>query len=653
MPTRDTDRFRPRIGRLRAKGRGGHSPFAKRVLTEIAEAGPASGSGLLKRSSRKGARFGRGHVAARFAGESLGARARRVVIKSRIVAFGGHGRQSTLDYERNYIQRDGVSRDGGRGRLYSAATEDADAAAFADRCAEDRHQFRFIVSAEDSSELGDLKSYTRDLMAQMERDLGTRLDWVAVDHWDTDNPHTHILLRGKDERGRDLVIARDYISSGMRARAAEIATEWLGPRTEVEIRQSLMREVAQERWTSLDRTIQLRSREGMLDLRHAPSGSQGLFQRSLLIGRLDRLASMGLAQKVEPGIWRTAPEAENTLRAMGERGDIIRTLQRAFSGHERELNIFDPKQIGAKVIGRVAVKGYVDELNERSYLIVDGVDGRAHYVALPPKADLAEFERGSIVVVRGGADPRPADRIIEAVAQDGLYRTERHLVTARQSSRNADEFIQAHVRRLEALRRAGIVERVEEGVWRVPKDLVERGRAYDARRADGAIVAVDSPLTIKQQVRAIGATWLDRQLVSAPEVLAHKGFGAEAREALAERQMFLVEQKLAERQGQRVIFARNLLATLRSRDLGQAARSIETETGLVHRPTTHGKPITGVYRRTLSLASGRFAMLDDGIGFSLVPWRPFIQKRLGTSVTAIVRDDAVSWEFGKVRDVGR
>src|SRR3546814_11538595 len=78
-------------------------------------------------------------------------------------------------------------------------------------------------------------------MKQVELDLGTRLDWVAVDHWDTDNPHTHIVLRGKDDRGEDLVIARDYIGRGMRTRASELATDWLGPRTQRELERSRQR----------------------------------------------------------------------------------------------------------------------------------------------------------------------------------------------------------------------------------------------------------------------------------------------------------------------------------------------------------------------------------------------------------------------------
>jgi type IV secretory pathway VirD2 relaxase len=650
MAFRDDDRFRPKVGPPRSKG-SGRSPFAQLVLARVSQAGLGPRAGNLKPPSRPGARLGRGHVAAKFAGQSLTARARRVVIKSRLVVFQGRGQQSTQEHE-DYVEREGVDRDGGRGQLYGANTDQADSAAFAERSANDRHQFRFIVSPEDATQLDDLKSYTRELMAQMERDLGTRLDWVAVDHWDTDNPHTHVLLRGKDERGRDLVIARDYLSHGMRSRAAEIATEWLGPRTELEIRESLVREVQQERWTSLDREIQQHLRDGIADLRQQPSDPAARFRHAMQIGRLDRLAEMGLASKIEPGVWAIDPRAEATLRAIGERGDIIRTMQRAFSARDREYVIFDPTRQGERVTGRISAKGLTDELDERGYLIVDGVDGRAHYVALAANAELAKYPDGAVVTIRGGADPRPADRAIHAFAESGIYRTERHLAEARARERNPEAFVQAHVRRLEALRRAGIVERVKEGVWRVPPDLIERGRAYDATRAQGALVDLRSEHTIRQQAKAIGVTWLDRQLVGGSEALSPKGFGAEVRQALAEREMFLVAQGLAERRGQRVIFMRDLLATLRARDVEQAARVIEAETGLAHRPVADGQTVSGFYKQSISLVSGRFAMLEDGVGFSLVPWRPFIDKRLGQALRAVVRGEHASWEVGVQRGIG-
>ena len=99
--------------------------------------------------------------------------------------------------------------------MFDARSEDANERAFAERCRDDRHHFRFIVSPEDAAELENLRTFTRELMADAERDLGTGLDWIAVDHWNTDNPHVHILIRGRADDGTDMVISRAYISQGL------------------------------------------------------------------------------------------------------------------------------------------------------------------------------------------------------------------------------------------------------------------------------------------------------------------------------------------------------------------------------------------------------------------------------------------------------
>lgn len=194
------------------------------------------------------------------------------------------------------------------------------------------------------------------------------------------------------------------------------------------------------------------------------------------------------------------------------------------------------------------------------------------------------------------------------------------------------------------------MEREAEGVWRVPNDLAERGRQYDAQRLGGG-VAVDlkSHLPVERQARVIGATWLDQQLIEGGKGLGDLGFGAEVKEALRERADFLIEQGLAEHRGQRVVFARNLLVTLRGRELARAAKDIAAETGLEHRPTTDGQRVAGIYRRSVMLASGRYAMLDDGVGFSLVPWKPVIEQRLGQQIAATVRGGWTSWEIGRTR----
>jgi type IV secretory pathway VirD2 relaxase len=303
MTDRRDDDFRVRPSAPKNRGKGQGQSFVSKVLKQAGKASGgkssmrhsvAGGSGA-RAGQRPGSRLGRGHTAARFAGAKLTPMSRRVTIKTllvnqrnaspqslakhlRYIERDGAGAKLTpmsrrvtiktlLVNQRNaspqslakhlrYIERDGAGRDGESGRAYGPQTDEADLDAFKERAADDRHHFRFIVSPEDGAELDDLRTYTRHLVNRMEADLGTRLDWVAVDHWNTDNPHTHLIVRGRDDIGKDLIIAGDYIAHGFRHRAAELATEWLGPRTELDIQQTLQREVEQERWTNLDRTLQ-------------------------------------------------------------------------------------------------------------------------------------------------------------------------------------------------------------------------------------------------------------------------------------------------------------------------------------------------------------------------------------------------------------
>ena len=649
MASRDDDRFRVKPSAPKGgvgDGSGQRSQrFVSQVLKQVSKSGAkVSGVG----SARPASTFGRGRVAAGRAGQTLAVTARRVVIKSRYVVLKMAGAKSVSTHLR-YIERDGVTRDGEKGQSYGPETNTADLKAFQERGKGDRHQFRFIVSVEDAGELEDLRGYTREFMQRMSTDLETRLDWVAVDHWDTDNPHTHIVLRGRAGEGRgngqDLVIAPDYMAHGMRMRASELATEWLGPRTELEIRQSLLREVEQERLTSLDGALLRQATVDIVDLTQQPVDRQ---RQTLLRARLQRLEAMELAERIDANHWQLSPSMGQTLTVMGERGDILRAMHKALKGQQRELVL--ETELATPVIGRIAAKGLADELNDRGYLVVDGIDGRAHYVRLPVGTDLAELPMGGIVEMQAAGGARAVDRNIADLVREGLYRSTDHLVQLlKQGTSDPQTAGDVHVRRLEALRRSGVVERMADGVWRVPPDFLKRAYAQDLKRTGGLAIELHSHLPIKQQVSAQGATWLDRQLMGDARDLSSLGFGVQVRDALKDRIRFLVEQGLATDHGPRVLLVRNLLSTLRERELINAGKALQDQTGLSHRPLRDGDRVNGVYRSSVQLASGRFAMLDDGVRFSLVPWRPVLEKRLGQEVSAVVRGYNVSWNLAQQR----
>jgi type IV secretory pathway VirD2 relaxase len=570
MATHD-DEFRVCPGRIKHGNKGARR--AKSFVGEVMRA--ARKAGLTGRTFGQGSgakrvsTFGRGrHAVVSFASHS---KARRVVVMARVVRHTGKRFTSApLARHISYLKRDGVTRDGKDARMFDAASDDADAKGFAERCEDDRHHFRFTVSPEDAAEMEDLKGFTRDLMQNVEHDLGTKLDWVAVDHWNTDNPHIHVLVRGRADDGEDLVISRDYISRGLRQRAAARVTLELGPRSEQEIRTSLAQEVEAERWTSLDRTLRQISDDnaGIVDLR--PGGESDRDYHQLLVGRAAKLERLGLAEPLGPAQWNLKPGLEPALRTLGIRGDIIKTMHRAMSetGREPDVSGFalydaEPKD---PVLGRLVERGLQDELKGTAYVVVAGVDGRTHHL------QFANLD------VTGDAGP------------------------------------------------GAIVET----------------RVYEDRN--------DS---IEAQVSASGATWLDRQLLAKDPALSHGGFGAEVRDAMERRIDRLTEMGLAQRKGQGVSYSPDLLATLRRRELDDTAAKLATETGLAHHPSAEGEHVTGIYRQRIILASGRFAMIDDGLGFQLVPWRPALEQRLGQHVTGTMTPGGgIDWSLGRSKGLG-
>ena len=576
----DENDFRIRPGRIRSSSSQRARPFIAQALAATQKAG---GSVLRRGTIGSGnrSRFGRGQRASVQAHRIITARSRGAIVKARVVR--NNGRSAPLATHLTYLHRDGVTRDGEKARLFGPGDEEIDAKAFAERCEDDRHHFRFIVSPDDALEMADLRSFTADLAQQMEKDLDTKLDWVAVDHWNTEHPHVHLIMRGVQDDGEDLVISRDYISEGMRDRARDLVTLELGPRTDLDIRNALERQIDSERWTSLDRQLTRESnRHGIIDLA-PPTNRQPDEFHALKAGRLRKLESLDLADQIGPGQWVMDETAETTLRELGERGDIIKRIHRGLKerGIDRGASsyVLAGESLDEPVIGRLVDRGLDDELKGTAFAVIDGIDGRTHHIRLP------------------------------------------HIDAAGDSA---------------------------------PGSIVELRKFDDAKGRRRFALAVRSDLSIDRQVGAAGATWLDRVAIAKePLPVSGGGFGAEVSDALERRAEHLIEDGLAKRQGQRVIFNRNLLSTLHKRELDSVGDKLAKEIGHPHTPSATGEHVAGTYQRRVALASGRFAMIDDGLGFQLVPWTPSIEKHLGKHIFGIARGNGgVDWDFGRNRGLG-
>ncbi|MEC9243490.1 MAG: DUF3363 domain-containing protein [Pseudomonadota bacterium] len=400
--------------------------------------------------------------------------------------------------------------------------------------------------------------------------------------------------------------------------------------------------------------------ERFIDLRHEPADRKRQFDRTLRLRRLAKLEKMGLATKHAPGVWELSERMEPALRELGERGDIIRNMHKVLKadGLERDPMTFQIHDAAPEkpIVGRVVDKYLSDELGENLTVVVDGIDGRTHHLAGIDPARVEDARIGSVIEV-GPADTaqRPSDRTIAAIAEDGIYRPSRHLEQAKFEGRvpggDYEGYVNAHVRRLEALRRAGIVERIDADQWRIPENFESHTAAYDAGRNRQASVRVLSVLDLEKQIGADGATWLDRRLLfGEASDLAPAGFGQQVREAMDQRLEHHIEQGDATRQQNGCIFyRRNLLATLREREVASVGAEMAAGKSLPFRVATDGETISGRFTGTVELTSGKFAIVEQSHEFTLVPWRPVVDRQLGREVAGIVQGGSVSWRLGRQR----
>jgi hypothetical protein len=404
---------------------------------------------------------------------------RRCVIKSSYVPIGKQGLAGMKRHLR-YLERDGVERDGSPGRLYGA-DDGFSADAFRAPLDGEQRQFRFIVSPEDGDEL-DLKEFARQLMNQVESDLGRRLNWAAVNHHNTGKPHVHIDVRGVDIDGDDVRIDADYIKHQMRWRAEEILTRELGHRTELEYSRAREADIRAERLTAIDRLLgEHVGPDGTVTLRKllARPGPEG----RNCVARLQTLRQFKLAVEKPPGIWGLAEGWKESLARLGEQNDRIDRLYPIVGERAVDYQIVDPKLPVSTFEGVVLGKGLHDELSGQMFAAVQGTDGQGFYVPLRP--EVAEALRpGETIRVGFKPEPwvKPADRIVARVAHEngGIYDPGQHQQAlenlprkpADAGDRSPADSVRANIVRLERLARYRLASQLPDGRWQVPADLI-------------------------------------------------------------------------------------------------------------------------------------------------------------------------------------
>jgi len=618
----------------------------------------ASGAG----GSRRGrvSPYGRGASAA--AHIRVRSAPQRVTVKSRVVRHsrysGVRGASGALQNHLGYLGRGGVAEDRGRGVLFDSDGDLSreDIRAFRDRMTEDRHHFRFIVSPEAGSAL-DLKYYAREFLTRMESDLGTKLQWLGVAHYDTDNPHLHVLVRGKDARGGDLVISREYISHGMRLQAMELATQHLGPRLPEEMERAFKRDLTADRVTGIDLGLaqaSARHPHGFVTPLRSPNGSLAHErQRVHTLTRLQHLESLGLAQEIEPGIWRPDIDLVERLRALSIRGDIIKLMHARMRGADPSISavIFEKNRPPPEpLVGRVYGRGHVDELSDPEYLLVEARDGRAYYVPLSEHSEITgeEARVNSIVRIypalkrRGRAADRNIARI--AMQNEGIYDPDRHMQEVDQRARlptgvSASEYVAAHLERAKSLASRGLIQTLEGDRFRIPENFERESAARPAvARDSGRVIKVErlSARDLDEQVKENGITWLDRELAAgasgqeAVRVGASR-FERELAAAFKGRAEHLKTLGLAQEIDGVVRLKPRFLDDLYERELADAALRLRTQYGELER-LQEGQRIKGRVVAVEPLPSGPHVILASESSFTLVPAAGGLGRSMDRSV---------------------
>lgn len=661
MTTRENE-FEPKLGKPPAD----RAPKLKGVRAAVRQAArkPRS-SGPAPRQPSVRAHFAKGS-AGRTRQPAIASR--RVVVKMRYAANGG-GRAAPLRAHVAYLSREGAQRGrppevvadqrpddptrsvdyltreegGGSARFafYDRASDTVDAKAITTGWSEDPRHFRMIVSAEDGAALGDLKPFIREVMAGLEAKLGTKLEWLAVNHHDTDNPHTHVLIRGRRPDGQELFIPSRLVASGIREQAQEIVTRALGPRLDVDLVRERFADISRMAVTPLDRELAGAAHAGVL----MPS-------RPDLIARLDRLEAWGLAERGAAG-WRLEDGLAARLRVMAAHEDVVRTVASVQPGRAPRLVLEADRN--APVVGELIHLGRVDEIGDQFLAVVETGAGELRY---------ARFERPQDLAILAGAEPgaivsfepnvpavRPSDEAVARIASGGggIYSSSIH---SELEPHVDHRLLAANVRRLEVMRRAGLVQRSGNGEFVVGPNHLSNAMAFEERLVRRAPFSaqVASYWSLGEQVEARAPTHLDGVLAGdAAGASGEAKFAREFEQALQQRRLFLIEQGWMAPHA--TAPSRQAIQRLAQLELTNQARALSGELGMPVL-TYEAHRVSGTYARRIDLAQGRMALIVGDRKANLVPWRPALERFAGREVEGVMRGQGLSWSLSRGLGIG-
>ena len=604
----------------------------------------------------------RGQLARRLAGfkgrtrpapsrSSGSGRMQRVIVKTHVSRHRPGQARGSLVRHASYLGRESASAEGKPGVFYDATRDEVDAKCETAPWVTDRHHFRVIISPERGEDIPSLTGYVRQVMKRIEKDLDTRLSWVGINHHNTDNPHAHVVIRGRKADETDLVIPRAYLSNGMRRRASDVATELLGERTVEHVEEARRQEVTAERFTSLDRIIERHAVEGRIDLARSNRIGYGSEDRMLVLGRLQFLETLGLAEKGRGTVWSVDPEFGPSLRALGQRHDLIKQLYPSLgneAGQVQRLGVSAEAGAPAAMpvaMGVVVAKGNADEVSDDRFVVVRDAANQLHYGRVAEGEDYRAVRIGSVAELGAGNQRRLAVAVeIIAVAESngGVYSAEAHLkhlqsvqpewlehqICSRLRSANGRlAFVAGH-------HDSGVSVGVE-GTFVVDGEAFDRFTRRGMQRVD---VRAASHQTLTEQAEARAFTWLDRQIFGPADPRLHHADALHPalREAGQRRAEWLIAQGYAERSetdpgGAR--WHRGGIRRVIDQEREAADRKLTERHGLPVVELPQGGSATGNYQGTDTLHSGKRVVVVTNEQVFVTPVRRAPRVEAGATVT--------------------
>ena len=604
-----------------------------------------------------------GELAKRLAGFKNRSRARsgpanntrqRVVVKALVSRHKPGKARGSIARHASYLGRESASADGQPGVFYDAQRQSVNARQEVTTWAEDRHHFRLIISPEHGGDIPDITAYVREVMRRVQRDLHVgMLEWIAVNHHNTDNPHAHVMIRGRREDGSDLVIPRQYISYGIRDRASEVATELLGPRSAQEVRMAKAKEVEAERFTSLDRMIERHATGGQVDVSPSRHIGFGPEDQRLVVARLQFLQQLELAHKGRGTQWQVEANFKQAMRDLGARNDIIKQLYASMGTEAGRVQRMSTDRVGrAPVSGVVIALGSVDEIGTDRYVVVRDAAGRPHYGRIRDGDAFRELAVGSLAELGGGAHfrQRVTDQILSVTRMSGgIYNPEQHQAYLRSSDtviteREAKVLVRSAMSRLQFVSdtEGTGVQRRDDGSYAVDAVAFERFSQRKGQRMDVRVIA-SHPLA--QQVQASAATWLDRQAFGdAPDARVRDH--PSVLQAARDRQAWLVQNGYAQQAALDgvVLLRRDALRELARAEKSAAHRRLSERYDRPIRELPVGDTVSGTYRGTERLHGGRLAVVVDDNRVTVVPVRSEPDVARGSAV----RVERTAWRTARI-----